>query len=180
MSVPPRSPAGEGDGGEIAFPVAPLLQSHSPLFFLSKGLDCIKTELLQRSLLWAKIGPGPQRFHVLEVWAKIMKLTNGLIAFFQFRKYMPSFIFERLYTFSYQNKKGDSRLNIEIGLQLLFTIEYKFVHVNSSSTLFCEAIVTNYILVLFFSLTVQMDSCKHWSHIQSSFLNSRIPKENLI
>ena len=71
-------------------------------------------------------------------------------------------------------------MNVEIGLQLLFTIEYKFVHINSSSTLFCEATVTNYILVLFFFDSIYrliLVNIGLTHQFLSTNLNSRIPKE---
>jgi hypothetical protein len=79
--------------------------------------------------------------HLLEVWAKMMKLTAGPTTSCSFR-ILHSFVLSDYTTFSIQNKK----------LWLAFECwnwTSVIVHVNSSSTLFCLVIITNYILTLF-------------------------------
>ena len=122
----PRKQAAIGDVGAGAFTgggdlASPFSSSHSAASQLRSALA--SAALPYYAFLCAKIGPcgtGPQRYHVLEVWAKMMKLTTGLTIPSNFR-ILPPFVLSDYTTFSIQDKKNcDSHLSVEIGLQLLF------------------------------------------------------------
>ena len=122
----PRKQAAIGDVGAGAFTgggdLASPFSSHSAASQLRSTLASAPrpTTLFYAPKLGLVGQTGPQRYHVLEVWAKMMKLTTGLTIPSNFR-ILPPFILSDYTTISIQNKKNcDLHLSVEIGLQLLF------------------------------------------------------------
>jgi hypothetical protein len=123
----PRKQAAIGDVGAGAFTgggdlASPFSSSHSAASQLRSALASAPcpTTLFYAPKLGLVGQTGPQRYHVLEVWAKMMKLTTGLTISSNFR-ILPPFILSDYTTISIQNKKNcDLHLSVEIGLQLLF------------------------------------------------------------
>ena len=107
----PRKQAAIGDVGAGAFTgggdlASPFSSSHSAASQLRSALASAPcpTTLFYAPKLGLVGQTGPQRYHVLEVWAKMMKLTTGLTIPSNFR-ILPPFVLSDYTTFSIQDKK---------------------------------------------------------------------------